>query len=431
MKVKQFVIVLVSVLALLTAACGSVQQAVEQRVAEEIVDQVGGDGSMATIEAAATAVQTELDRRDLDGDGEVSEEEAQTAANQPGVSPLNPLTLESGQLYEGNANLLTPLFYQANVPAGGVVTLHVENKGTADLNLSLSNAPSSDYPTVVTAGQTVSLPLQYGSETAQLLVTLHATTDVPFVVSAAIATQNDGNTGADGGDFDTPTAIAAGTGYTGNYGGRDTEDYFTLRLQPNELLEVVLTSSAENTEPMVLYGELSDGQYYTLDNILPGNQQTLALGSLGENLAKFGFYGGSSAQYSFDVVVRPADDHGTGGDVGDSVSTAVPITSGETVRGISVSSDNDCYQFSLSQPAVIAVSLTSPDEQINDHTATVELRDATGAYLQSATAEKGFANNFEYGSSDDPALAGDYLLCAQTYSFWFPYGIYEFVLTVR
>ena len=422
--------ILLAVLMLLTAACGSIQEAVEQRVAETIVEQIGGEGAMATLESASAAVQAELDRRDLDGDGVVSDEEAQIAANAPGSSMMNPIRMTSGERYEGVSNLLSPVFYQADVPAGGVVNLNVANTGTADLTLSLSNTPfGTSYPSTLTPGQSIDVPMLYGSNSAQLMVMVLGLAEANYTLSAQIATQNDGNTGTDAGNADSPTPIQPGLGLTGQYGGDDGEDYFSLRLQDNDIFEVTVTSSPNNREAMSLYGELSGGTYHTLNNILPGDTQTLSLGSVGDNLATFGFYYGGNVQYTFDVVVRQGDDNGTGGDVGHTLATAAPIAVGQTVSGVSLMEDWDCYKFSLASAQRIVVDVTSPSPQPYEAPVNVELRDTSGSALTWATAEYGFQAQLEYGTAEDPASAGDYLLCASVPSFWYPLGYYEFVVS--
>lgn len=431
MKFKFIWLGLLVMVALAAVGCGTIQEAVEQRVAEEIVDQVAGEGAVATVEAMATAAQNELDRRDTDGDGEVSEAEAQAAMNEPGASPLNPIIMVAGQSYSEVTNLSRPLFYRADVPAGGTAVVEVQNTGSGEINFSLGNAPyNTEYPSTIAPGQTVSIPMIFGEEATQLSLSFITLTETEFTVQANIGNQNDANTGTDAGIRDNATPITPGTGYAGSYGGRDEEDYYSLRTGANDVLKITVTSAATNKEPLVLYGELSSGAYNSVDNILPGNSATLTLADNAENIAKFGFYGGTAASYTFDVAVSQAGDAGTAADIGNTFATAMPVTLGQTVSGISIMGDQDCYSFTLPQDGVIVVELTSPTDQPYEADASADIYLPDGSYLWGGSATYGANGTVEHGTADYPTAAGEYMACGYTSDYW-TLGYYSLTVTSR
>lgn len=420
---------------MLVVGCG-MGEAIVERGIEEAVDRAGGEGTMATVEAAATqivdAAATQMAERDTDGDGEISEEEQQAMLDAPGAMPTNPLDLPLGEIVTDNATQGTMgRHYRASLPAGAITTLQLTNNGEPDLYLTVSNLPSGvDLPDTIGGGKSADATFIVGQETELLVsvLTIFGQADFELLVSAEA--QNDADSGGDAGDGDNATNIDPATGLTGQFGGADDEDAYRLRIPSGDLMEVTLTNGADNNDPIDFSVQTTNGSYWSSDPILPGNSATLIVGEMDEYFANIIINGeASGGTYTLDAVAVGQDDAGSGSDAPDLPSDALATSFGTTVSGMSIAGDVDCYGVTLSADGAIVIDLRSPSDQPFESSARVELYTASGDYKNADTVSYGATTTLEFGVVDyETAVADDYAVCVSGDGYY-PFTAYEVTVT--
>ena len=408
------------------------QEAIGERVAEEVVDRVGGEGVFDQLESAAESLEEEMQERDLDGDGEVSEAEQQEALNEPGATMNNPLLMQFDETYSDEVSLARQRFYQLQVPSGGFATLEVRNTGEVG-NLvfaatMLEGGFSADGE--IPAGQSESYPIMLGdNQGGTLNIFFFNFSETTFEMTATGGMQNDADLAGDAGNREEPSAIDVGSGYIGMIGGGDSEDAYRLRSDAFELVQLIVTADETNAEPISVYFQSSGGNSDRADNILPGSSATLYLASDEEAFNDFYVTSDKGAAYSFDIAIVADVDADMGVDAGER-NQPLAVQPGSNYQGVSVIGNNDCYSFmGVADGSIVIDFATDFDHPFDTHT-KVELYKGSD-YISSATSDPNGNGKFEFGVVDYEATeSAEYTACFYGYNYY-PFTNYEFTVNIN
>lgn len=261
-------------------------------------------------------------------------------------------------------------------------------------------------------------------------------TAAPSDSTPEAATQNDANTLADAGDINSPTTLEAGMGYLGQLGNGDIWDIYQVHTDAFHVLRVTITADANNSAPIELSMVSSSDKPSNVLSVVAGESGTAVLAANAKqiNTIKLFTSGQEGLAYTLDVLIEPENDADSGGDVTDVLAEAMPISTGQTITGMSAyrvnegGHDNDCYALDLPANAQLVVDISSPLEQpYPESYASIELYGPQDHnYIWGATTTPGGISTLEHTADD---AGGRHVLCAVTFEFY-PVGVYSFTATV-
>jgi len=242
------------------------------------------------------------------------------------------------------------------------------------------------------------------------------------------AVQDDMGTGGDAGNsIGAATRVeknASGTGYMDT---SDTEDYYKVQVSSGQTIRVEMSPSTVDFD---LY--LYDTNQSQVDLSILGGTQTdsveeIAAASGDYYIRVYGYYPAvydtGSGYYQMIVLVTGGavqDDMGTGGDAGNSISTATEISSGSGIGYIDAQTDtDDYYKVSVSSGQTISASMTPPLGSDFD----LELYNSSQSLVDSSALGGSQTDSVEAVASS----AGDYYIHVEQ---WCGSGIYSMIVTV-
>ncbi len=243
--------------------------------------------------------------------------------------------------------------YMLTVSAGQTVSVNATPPSTLQVWLGLfdpaRNQVISDLP-----NKGVMAKVSWTTNSAQVNYTYYVWVEAwsgsgtySFVVN--LASQNDANSGGDAGDtFDAATQLASvNSTYSGFLKDADTDDYYKVNVLAGQTLAVNVTPASGLQVALQFYNPARN----TVFSDYP-NQGVMAKASWTTNSAmpNYTYYvrvdeSSGFGTYSMVVSLVSQNDAGTGGDAGDDLSTARPVSIA-TYSGFMRDDDtSDCYRI--------------------------------------------------------------------------------------
>ena len=349
-----------------------------QSAAEKAIESIDEDGVIATaqvgseqIEARATADATAADATPVAGSGTTLD---------------NPIELADGQPVSG---LLTPnnfqYYYRITLPPSTLFTVTAENPAdaTGDYSISIFSTgggfSGGTAPLNIPVGQSKQMRFitsEEGGGAFILSVTGGMFGNAVYNFSYEIVMQDDGGIGGDAlSDSQVVSgSLIDGAGiYTGILGDQDQGDTFQFTAPTYSTVLITVRNSPESETS--LFAEPSvDGEplirsatsQYTYQTIGPSDNYTFADSNTKESRYVV-YIGGPGdivrSQYELEIVIADQDDAGSGGDAGDTVAEATPVTPGNSYDAFLAPVDEDCFRFPSTVGSQVAVEVSStPDE---------------------------------------------------------------------
>ncbi|MDJ0753632.1 MAG: hypothetical protein QNJ45_08960 [Ardenticatenaceae bacterium] len=356
---KNVKVVWTSVLLLFLAACGA-----GERLAEEAVEQMVGEGAVATSEAFVAAAATESaalltpEAGEADSQPVVQVEEAvepsagQNDANSGADAGMmdDPTPLEAGSAYPGHLTGVQnggDMFdaYQIRAAAHEIVRVVVTGSGdnTGEIQFNLSNSDGYDAAQVVLPGSSAELVLASANENLYELTISHdgLADTVNYTFDVVIEPENDINSGLDAPNTqEQALPVESGGSYNGasignGTGANDVDCYMANIPEEGGSLSVDLGAPTDQPYESFVGGELytPDGELITSTTAAYGSGALLEFGvadyevaAAGDYklcLSSYSFY--AYGEYEFSVTVTDA--------AGSIVGSTGEVSSGAAVHG--------------------------------------------------------------------------------------------------
>ncbi len=297
-----------------------------------------------------------------------------------GVVDNSPIDLEWGVNYEGQLQGDQP--FNMSVPNGAILNFTVE-----------STAGVVTYRLLSQNSQLVGDNVRVGS-VSNFSVVLNDTSggdyqflvrgfDAAYRVNVQFSLQNDGDSGGDAsGILEEGVVLAADLPYMGLLGVNDSKDAYRYDVPAHSLMRLTITNPSTSERGVTIRGFAFGDEIFTPDPAAPGDLQTW-VSSLGEDTT-YGFTAaGTGAAYEFFLEITPANDGGSGGDAGESLTEAQPVTLGEPFTGHLSLDDTDCFSFAVPEAGqfeIITRNLDDPNER-NRGAINIFLREAESRKL--------------------------------------------------
>ena len=375
------------------------------------VEQWSGSGSYS-LAVTVTGGATQDDMGTGTDAGNSLSVATQIAANTSGMGYINETD--------------TADYYKVSVTSGQTISVSMTPPSSSDFDLKLYDTNQSQVDSSTLGGSQTDTVEGTTTSSGYFYIYVYRWSGSGIysmtVTVTGGATQNDMGTGADAGNsISAAAAIAAGSG-TGYIDDTDTDDYYRVNVNSGQTISVEMMPPSGSDFDLELYNPSQS----LVDSSTLGGSQTDSVEatatSTGYYYIRVYQYSGSGI-YSMIVMVTGGatqNDMGTGGDAGNSTSSATTIAAGSGTGYMDDQTDtDDYYKISVAAGQSISVSMTPPSGSDFD----LELYNPSQSLVDSSRLGGSQTDSVEAVASS----AGYYYIHVEQ---WSGSGIYSMIVMV-